>query len=180
MRATPVTPYQRGLSLVEMLIYAALLALATSVFVGGEQSARNARLELAVGRVHEALAYAQAESLRSGVAHGVTLAANTSRLRLYREDPVSGAADYAVYHPVTRQLWDVSLDALGGLSGLQVSIGHTFAASCTSPSLLIFRRGTPACDDSNQALLHSGSVTLQFDGMARTISIDGITGRVTS
>lgn len=175
---TAMTGRTAGFSLLELLIYAALLTLATSVFLGGDQAARSARLELAVGSVFDALTFARAESMRTGVGYGVALNTDNPRLRVYRRDPSDGSADFAVYHPVTRQLWDIELGALGRTSALTLSLGHAFAAGCTSPRFLVFNAGTPVCDDADQALLSTGSITLSWDGVSRVVTVDGITGRI--
>ena len=174
---------EQGYSLVELLIVVALLALVAAIAVPALNRPDEANLDRAAAQVAAALRFAQAEALRSGLAHGVIADTDTTTLRVYRLDETVNPPlfVYDVYDPFTKQLYTLSLaDVAGDLQLADASF--IFSDSGTARDFVDFSgaTGVPRYNNAGTLyLLESGVYTVELEGLSRNVSVSPVTGRVT-
>ena len=139
------------------------------------------KLDVAASEVASAIRYAHSESWRTGQPHGFEQPAGTERIRVFRLD--TGATPpvpvYDIYHPVTRQLYDIDLDGLSSAAVDSIALSASYRSACTQPERIAFdMNGTPWCTNPDTVLLESFELTLSLGTASRVVYTDGMTGRV--
>jgi len=87
---------------------------------------------------------------------------------------------YDIYHPVDKRLYDRDLtrrpfDFTGSMNQAPV-----FRGTCDSPEDIYFDAdGTPWCADPDDVLVQNLVITLTLGFETRTVTLQGINGRVT-
>ncbi len=158
----------------------AILGIVASVAIPNLSSTDPLLLQLAAEEVAEAYRFARAESLRSATPHGVYREPSTSnkRYRVFRSTPPTPI--YDIYHPLNKQLYDLDLEVHPFASADTVSVTSSFHGSCTQPLYIVFNaQGIPLCGDPLTVILEQKVITLVKGNITYTVTLDGITGRVT-
>lgn len=174
---------ERGYSLLELLIVIGLLALVATIAVPALDGPDEASLDRSAAEVAAALRFAQAEAKRTGRAYGVIGDTGMSTLRVYRLDDTVNppVVVYDVYDPFTKQLYTLALTDTDSDPNL-ASASFTFENVGSTLSFVGFSgvTGVPKYNDSGTLrLLTDGYFRVELDGLARSISVAPITGRVT-
>ena len=171
--------YQRGFSLVELLLVVALLSLSAAVIIPSVQPTQGVRLELVASGFAAAVRYARSEALRTGEPHGFMTLTSPDHIRVYRADMGTTPPTplYDVYHPVSRRLYDLPLAEL--LTGAAMTRSASWHGTCNAPTFVTFdAEGTPHCGDPMAVLLEEATITLSLGGVASDVVFSGPVGRV--
>ena len=175
---------QGGLTLIELVVVISVIAIIAAVAAPAFSEPDEATLDRAATEVAAALRYAQSESIRTGLTHGVIGDTSTSTLRIYRLDETVSppVVVYDVYDPLTKQLYSLPLadtDAdlrLADASFTFDSVGSPISYVRFSPET-----GVPSYNDSGVLrMLESGFFRIELDDQARLVSVAPITGRVSA
>lgn len=172
----------QGFTLVEMVIVTAVLAIASLVLIPALTPSQPYKLDLVANQIAESIRYAQGEALRTQTPYGVEIDTTANRFRVFRD--TSGLTPptpvFDVYHPITKQFYDLNLEGSSATSGIQIVAAPIWLGACTQPGRLGFdAHGTPRCGDPWNIGLQTSTLTLTYQGHTRTIAIDGVVGRVT-
>lgn len=181
---------QRGLHLIELLIIIAILGMTAVVALPHLAATDPARLDLAAQEVADALRFARAEALRTGLPHGALVDHDASQatykdLAVYRVDTAASPFGIAAlsYHPVDKQAYDRALGGGAQGSGIRLdsaSAPFAFDTIAGQQHLHFDASGVPVLYRNGVAKrLLSGAVTLGNGREQRTVSVAPVTGRVT-
>ncbi len=178
----------RGASLVEALIFVALVGLIAVVALPDLTSSGAAKLDFAANEIVEALRFGRAESMRTGDVFGVTVIEAEERVIVFkaRMNPLPVGPDFTIHHPVRKQLWDVRFDNDPTTAG--VDIGNNpgpfeYLGLAPQPTVLFNARGRPFGVDVTTGTTHrldgNTQIKLDYNEHQRDIELDPINGRVT-
>ena len=173
---------QPGYTLTELVIVVAILALVAAIAMPGTNSGADERLNLAAHDFAQAIRFARSESIRTGEPHGFRFLTNQYRIRVYTADTTGSPWTWIwdVYHPIDKNLYDYMFPA--ELTGATAPVTHTpvYRGTCDRPGAVYFdANGTPWCLEPETVLLDSYQLDLRAGIAQATVSLDGITGRVT-
>jgi type II secretory pathway pseudopilin PulG len=178
----------RGVSLLEALIFVAVVGLVAVVALPNFTSSSAGQVELAASEIAEALRFARAESMRTGDVFGVTVDKDTERLIVFKVkmNPLPVAPEFTIYHPIRKQLWDVSFGS--NLSTRSVDVANAsgpfeYVGLAAQPTVLFNARGRPFGVDTASGqtyrLANSTAVSLTSAGNdAALLRLDPMNGRV--
>ncbi len=180
---------QTGLSLLELTITIFILGIVAFVALPNITVTNPAKLDLAANKVAEALRYARSESIRTSKAHGVLIDHDDTEptgkdLIVYQADLDSSpfAVDHILRHPVSKQLYDISLS--GNTLTPNITITNTskvfnFDTVGLSNHTHFNAAGRPVYyKDSVPYRILNGIITVGNGTDERIISLNTITGRV--
>lgn len=173
---------ERGYTLVELVIVVTILGVIAAIAVPAFSSGSDKQLQLAAAEFAAAMRFARTESIRVGAPHGFRQRSSTKRVRVFSLDSsVSPPIPvYDVYHPITKQLYDIKLDDHPFAFAETVNHSRTYRGACNSARNVYFDgNGTPRCADPETVLLEQFDVTLTLGSTTRIVTLHGITGRVT-
>lgn len=173
---------QLGMSLLELTLVVAMLGLLALVVVPQFSSTEPAKLELAAEIQAEAMRYARTEAMRRGEPIGFRQQNAQKRMRVFRVDTgtVPWTVYYDLYHPITKQIWDIRLDEHPFAAADAVSTVKDFRGTCNTPSNIYFDvHGTARCTNPETVPLERYEVTLTLDNHTRVVVLDGFSGKVT-
>jgi len=178
MRATT----QQGYTLVELVIVVGIIALIAAIAIPATTSTgSDKQLEVAAEEFAAAMRFARSESLRTGKPHGFRQTVSDKRIRVFSLDESTSPPTlvYDIYHPVDKQLYDFELDLQSIAAADSVSRNVAFRGTCNKNANAYFdANGTPWCTDPANVLLESFEVQFDLASVRRTVTVDGITGRV--
>ena len=126
--------------------------------------------------------YARSEAIRTGKPHGFRQSSTNERIRVFRADTLTSpwTENFDVYHPLSRQLYDIDLDVHPFARAGNVTHNKVFRGTCNTPRKVYFDdAGVPRCLDPETVLVEQIDITLTLGGHEHTVTLDGITGRVT-
>lgn len=171
-----------GVTLVELLVVITILGVVAVVAIPDFSSSNPQTLDLAAEEIANAMRFARSEALRTGEPRGFQQQSGTKRIRVFRPDTGTSpwTLNYDVYHPVSKQLYDIELDT-HPFAAVD-TLGHkgVYRGTCKTPGNVYFdRNGTPRCADPETVLLDQFAVILTLGGHSRVITLYSITGRVT-
>lgn len=181
------TADQRGVTLAEMLVTVALLALVASLAIPSASPASTFAADAVAGEVAGAVRFAQREAIRTGAWHVAAVDIATQSLRVYR--PTSAGAgnedlSKPVIHPIDKTSYKVSFGTQAGARGQLVSAAFAYGAGATANYVGFSPQGQPA-DRENlalpsgvNALKGNGTVLVRHGNVSRTVVVDPVTGRV--
>lgn len=174
--------HSRGVSLAEILVVLAILAMAAVLAIPSLYPTDPHALDLAAQQVAEAMRYARNEAMRTGQPYGFRQNSSSERIRVFRVDSTISpwGPVYDVYHPLDKRPYDIVLSSHPFARVDGVAHNRVFRGSCNTPRNVYFdASGTPWCLDPETVLLQQFDVTLTLDAASRMVTLDGITGRVT-
>lgn len=180
---------EAGISLIEISLVVAILGISALTVIPNFSASDPQRLSLAANRVAEALRFARNESIRTGQAHGVLLDADNSSagrdISVYKLNPAAGPKDltYLLYHPVSRQPYDLSMDEASPAAGVTLSSAgkpfHFDGVSGPRSYLHFDPAGRPVrVTSGSTSRMTGGDVQLTYGGQTQTVSVSPVTGRV--
>ena len=173
---------ETGYTLVELVITITIIAVIAAIAVPAFSSNSDQRLQEVASEFAAAMRFARAESIRTGQPHGFRFLVNQYRIRVFNAD-TSGSPwtwIWDVYHPLDKQLYDYTFPA--DLAGAPVPVEHvpSYHAICDRQGAIYFdANGTPWCLEPETALLESYRLDFNTGDAQMSVSLDGITGRVT-
>lgn len=173
---------QRGYSLLEILLVVSILGIVAAVAIPNFSSADSQKLDLAAEEIAEAMRFARSEAMRAGSPHGFRQDSSQKRIQVFRSDTSTTpwTPVYDVYHPVSKKLYDIQLDAHPFASAGGLSHSRIYRGACNQSGSVYFdSKGTPWCTDPETVLLEQFDVTLSLGSFSRVVTLHGITGRVT-
>lgn len=174
---------QRGYTLVELVIVVSTIALIAAIAVPATTSTgSDKQLEVAAEEFATAMRFARSESLRTGKPHGFRQTVSDKRIRVFSldETTIPPTLIYDIHHPVDKQLYDIELDLQSLAAADSVTRNVVFRGTCNKNAEAYFdANGTPWCTDPTNVLLESFEAQLDLAGASRTVTVYGITGRVT-
>ncbi len=165
-----------------MTVVVAILGVVAFIVYPQLSSTDPAKLELAAEIQAEAMRYARTEAMRLGAPVGFRQENGQKRMRVYSLDTSTTpwTVTYDVYHPISKQLWDVALDDHPFAAADGVSTTKGFRGNCDAPSNIYFdAHGTARCADPNTTPLERYEVTLTLGNHTRVVALDGYSGKVT-
>jgi prepilin-type N-terminal cleavage/methylation domain-containing protein len=175
---------QHGLTLAEMVIVIAVLAIAASIAIPKADVISPAAADAAAGEIANALRYAQREAVRTGVYHAVNVNPATRVLRVYRLT-TSGAEDMSkkVVHPVDKREYQITLSNNPATNTTVVSALFKYQNGGTTNYASFGPDGSPAYATSAQAkdikpLQADGAITIRHGSVERVVKVAAVTGRV--
>ena len=171
-----------GVTLVELLLVIAILGVAAAVAIPALHSGDPQRLDLAAEEFANAMRFARSEAIRTGEPRGFRQRSANKRIRVFRPDTGTSpwTLNYDVYHPVSKQLYDINLDSHPFAAAESVVRNRTYRGTCNEPRNVHFdSSGIPRCTDPETVLLEQFDVILTLGPHTRTVTLHGITGRVT-
>jgi type II secretion system protein H len=173
---------ERGYSLPELLAVVIILGVAAAVAIPDISTTNPNKLDLAAEELAQAMRYARSEALRTGEPRGFRQQSSTKRIRVFRPDTSATpwALVYDIYHPVSKQLYDIDLDTHPFVQVDSLSHNRVYRGTCNKPGSIYFdSSGIPRCVDPETVLLEQFDVTLTLGNHTRVVTLNGITGRVT-
>ena len=172
-----------GYTLAELIAVVSIIAViaAVAVPVTSNRSERQ-QLDLAVAEFAAAIRFARSESIRTGKPHGFRFLTNQYRIRVFSADTSASPWTWVwdVYHPIDKQLYDVTFPA--DLTGSVDPVTHAplYRGTCNRPGVIYFdANGAPWCLEPETVLLDSYRLDFVAGARQASVVLDGITGRVT-
>ena len=172
---------QRGYSLPELLAVVIILGIATAVAIPNVSTTNLDQLELTAEEVADVVRFARSESIRTGEPHGFFSDLPNKRIRVFRADMATNPPNpvYEVYHPVSKKLYDIDLENHPFARADALNGGANYQGTCDEPRYTLFdAQGTVWCGDPPTVLYLNGIITFTLGDHTRTLSLDGISGRV--
>jgi len=173
---------EHGFSLVELLIVVFILGVAASVAIPDISTTNASRLELAATEIADAMRFARSESMRQGSPRAFKLQEGNQVIRVFRPDTTVSPwiPVYDVYHPLSKQLYDIDIKNHSFATVDNINRNSVYRGTCNKAKQAYFdKNGTPWCPDPETILLDQFVVTLTAGSHTRTVTLHGITGRVT-
>ena len=186
----------RGYTLVELLAVVALLAIIALAALPLAAPVGESKLDASAREVANALRFARGEAIRTGAYYGVDFSVDAAvgyrRIRVFRTDSASPPNPvYDVRDPLTKNLYDEQLVAGPGTAGV-VLTNATFYYK--TGLLTVVVRDWAAFDGSGAPVYYPdaanysaystppnvSAVTVSYQGQNRQVSLDPVTGRVTT
>ncbi len=172
---------ERGYSLAELLAVVTILGILAAVAIPDLSTSDPTRLDFAAEELAQAMRYARSEAIRSGEPHGFRQQSRAKRIRVFRPDTSASpwTLKYDVYHPVSKQLYDVDLDTHSFARADNLSHKRVYRGTCNTKANVYFdSSGIPRCFDPETVLLERYEVTLTLGDHTRVVSLHRLTGRV--
>ena len=172
----------RGLTLLELTIAIAILALIAVIALPSSAPAKKYKLEAAAQQFADAMRFARSEAMRTGNSYGYYFRGDLKQISVYRADTGTNpwTPIYDVYHPVTKQLYtiDLSNDSVASVDSI-VESSNYHGGSCTDSNYTNFsKNGIAYCNNPNNLLLKQSTITFDVNNATREITLNGFNGRV--
>jgi len=171
-----------GYTLIELVIVVTVLVVIAAIAVPASTQDTDKKLELAAAEFASAMRFARSEAIRTGEPHGFRQQVSTKSIRVFRLDQATSPATlvYDIYHPVDKQLYDVTITDDTLFYADSVSRNADYRGTCQKPANVYFDgNGSPWCADPDTILLERFEVELTLGTAVRTVKLDQLTGRVT-
>ena len=174
------TTLHRGYTLTELLIVLAIIGAATAVALPSMTTSDYPEFDRRVAQFANAMRFARDEALRTRRPHGFRYLSTQERIRVFSADTATTpfGQTWDVYHPVDKQLYDVTFPVTGSDPD-PVSRNAVFRASCSTPGIVYFdANGIPWCNDPDSVLVDYFELLFTAGNREATVRLDGVTGRV--
>ncbi len=171
----------RGYTLTELLVVVVLIGLAAAVALPSLRPADSAKLDLAANQFANAIRFARAEAMRTGLPHGFRYLSAQKRIRVFTSDTSTNPPGYVfdVRHPIDKHLYDYTLPSEFLTHANPVTRQALYRGTCNTPGIVYFdANGTPRCNDPATVLVDTFSLVFNIEPGA-VVQLDGMTGRVT-
>jgi prepilin-type N-terminal cleavage/methylation domain-containing protein len=177
---------QLGVTLAEMLVVTALLALVASLAMPTASPLITLSNGMATSEVIRAIRFAQREAVRTGAWHTVQIDTNAQTLRVYRlttSGTVTEDTSITVQNPIDKKKYDLAFGASSGPVQATVTLVDFDYGPVTNQNTLSFAPdGTPGLlsgrGPADVQPLTAAQVTIQLGGQKRSLAVDVLTGRV--
>ena len=163
-----------------------LLGIMAAIVIPDSSPGNQRKLELAANQIAQALRFSQAEALRTGQHHGVTISQVTQRITVIKwditTDPVSTVL--VPYHPVSKQSFEFDTAGMLLNRGISISNGSDiflYDSIGRRPSLIFDPKGIPVWvrgSDGSVFHLLEGIVELSDGNSLVEVAVAPLTGRV--
>ncbi len=173
---------KQGYSLVELLIVITILGVVATVAVPDITTTGVSQLDLAASKIANAMRFARSESMRESRPRAFDQQTSQQRIRVFSPDTNASpwSPVYDVYHPLSKQLYDIDIKNHSFAAADSMSHSTVYRGTCNTPERVYFDvNGTPWCTDPETVLLDQFVITLTAGLHTRTVTLHGITGRVT-
>jgi Tfp pilus assembly protein FimT len=168
-----------GLTLAELLVVCAVLAIAVTIALPTAQPVAEFRADTAAGEVAQALRYARAEAIRTNGYRMISCDTTSNKILVYIPD-ANGAFAAAVTDPMTKKDYAVVLDQAPAGSNLALaSCSFVFADKTAATAVVFGADGKPFAAAKSLSALSLGTIQLGAGIVKRTVAVDAI-GRVTT
>ncbi len=177
-----MSPFQIGYTLVELVISITIIAVIAAIAVPAFSPADDKELEQVAAEFATAMRFARSEAIRTGKPHGFRFLTNEYRVSVFTADTQVNPWTWVwdVYHPLTKQLYDYTFPPDLASIGPPVTHNPAYRGTCDREGAIYFdANGTPWCLEPETVLLESYELDLTSGFAQATVSLDGITGRVT-
>ena len=171
-----------GYTLIELIITITIIAVIAAIAMSAFSSGSDRQLEAAAAEFAAAMRFARTEAMRTGEPHGFRQQSAAKRIRVFRLDQGTTPPTrvYDVYHPVSKQLYDIDLNLHGLANADELNRTPVYRGTCNITGNVYFDvNGTARCADPDTVLLETFTLQLDLGTERQIIVVDGITGRVT-
>ena len=173
--------HHQGFSLLEMIIVVLILSITVAVAIPNLSSTDPYRLDSSAREIAEAIRFARAESIRSGISYGIIFNTTDDNAKVY--SLISGTPTYNIYHPVDKKIYTLNLKTDSTIIGVELqSYSINYDGVIGNKELIGFNSyGNPVfySAETDYMLSSSAVITLGYAGQTRTIAVSPMTGRVT-
>lgn len=172
-----------GYTLLELVIVVSVVALIAAIAAPAINSTGpDKQLALIANEFADAMRYARSEAIRTGEPHGFRFLTTQYRIRVFSADTSASPWTWIwdIYHPVNKQLYDYTFPA--NMAGAAIPVTHfpVYRGTCDRQGAIYFNaNGTPRCLEPETVLLDSYRLDIVVGASTASVSLDGITGRVT-
>ncbi|MFC5477443.1 pilus assembly FimT family protein [Massilia suwonensis] len=185
------TRRQTGVTLAEMLIVVAVVAVAASLAIPKADPQAAFAADAAAGEIARALRFAQREAIRTGTYQQVSVDPATQVLRVY-QPATSGSTTTA--HPVDKRDYQISFAANAMPRATIVSAVFKYEGGPTTNFASFGPDGAPSYVDTSKLsqlwtllsgtkdvdpLKEDGLITIRYGNIERVVRVAPVTGRVT-
>lgn len=168
----------RGVTLAELTVTCAVLAVAAVLALPTAQPTVEVRFDAAAGEVVQALRFAREEAMRTGAYRALRCDTANNRVQVYVPDAAGGVAA-TVNHPLSKMNYTIDLgQAPAGGNVKLASCSFAYTGDGTTLFVAFDGNGNPVGGNTKVVALSGGSVVLGAGKATRTVSID-VAGRVT-
>ncbi len=174
-----------GVTLPELLVVVTLIAVVGTFAMPSLNSLESLRITSATAELSAALRFAREEAIRTGAIHSVEFPAGSHAAQVLKitDFSIMTVNRPVVRHPVSRQRYRLDLDQDPGTSPTELrSILLTFDGVGAKRRVDFMPTGQPVWIDifDQPYRLLNGSIVLRAQEVNATITLDGLTGRVSS
>ena len=175
-----------GVTLFEMLIVVAIIALCASIAIPNANTVTPFRADAVAGEIARTLRFAQREAIRTNAWYQVKFDTTAQTVRVYRlvisKDSATEDLANPTVNPIDKQAYALNFKN-GPVGGVITSVSFNYGPQNTTALTLSFdSTGTPGDIQGNKPkdtyVLVSGGVTIANGSQKRKIDIDPLTGRV--
>lgn len=178
---------QAGVTLAEMLVATAVMALTASIAIPNAAPLVAINKDATTTEIIRAIRFAQREAIRTGAWHTVRIDTTTQTLRVYRmtmSGTVSEDTSIPVLHPIDKRKYDQAFGAGSNAPGTIALVDFDYeSGGNTNLNTLSFGPdGTPGLLTGRKAgdvkSMQAGKVSIRYGSQQRDLAIDVVTGRV--
>lgn len=175
---------QAGVTLAEMLVVVAILALTASIAIPSASPLAAVSTDAATAEITRAIGFAQREAIRTGAWHTVMIDTATQTLRIYRLT-ATGLEDTTipVLHPIDKRPYALAFNTGAGPARATITfVDFDYQDSSNLATLSFDPDGTPGLVTSTKnnsvKAMTNGQVSIKSGASQRNLSVDIVTGRV--
>ena len=177
---------QAGVTLAEMLVVVAILALTASIAIPNASPLAAVSTDAATAEITRAIGFAQREAIRTGAWHTVKIDTAAQTLRVYRLT-ATGLEDTTmpVLHPIDQRPYNLAFNTGAGPARAAITLvdfDYQGAGNTNLTTLSFDPDGTPGLLSTTKnneiKALTGGQVSIKSGASQRNLSFDIVTGRI--